>query len=69
MPDNLCGRSGESSSHAQHGKAPEHAIPVKPIDGFLSRFDALVARVCARKGRTRVALVGAGAGGVELCST
>ena len=31
----------------------EHAIPVKPIDGFLSRFEALMARVLARKGRTR----------------
>jgi selenide, water dikinase len=46
--------------------AAEHAIPVKPIDGFLGRFEALKARVLARNGRTRVALVGAGAGGVEL---
>jgi selenide, water dikinase len=46
--------------------ASEHAIPVKPIDGFLSRFEALIARVLVRKGRTRVALVGGGAGGVEL---
>src|SRR5438128_6829148 len=46
--------------------ASEHAIPVKPIDGFLRRFEALQARVLARKGRTAVALVGAGAGGVEL---
>ena len=46
--------------------AGEHAIPVKPIDGFIGRFEALVARVLARKARTRVALVGAGAGGVEL---
>jgi selenide,water dikinase len=46
--------------------ASEHAIPVKPIDGFLARFEALVARVLARKGRARVAVVGAGAGGVEL---
>jgi selenide,water dikinase len=48
-----------------HG-AGEHAIPVKPIDGFLARFEALVARVLARKGRAHLALVGAGAGGVEL---
>jgi selenide, water dikinase len=46
--------------------ASEHAIPVKPIDGFLRRFEALQARVLARKGHTAVALVGAGAGGVEL---
>src|SRR5262249_27705804 len=46
--------------------ASEHAIPVKPIDGFLSRFEALRERILARKGRARVALVGAGAGGVEL---
>ena len=46
--------------------AAEHVIPVKPIDGFRRRFDALVARVLKRAGRARVALVGAGAGGVEL---
>jgi len=46
--------------------ASEHAIPVKPIDGFLRRFEALQTRVLARKGRAAVALVGAGAGGVEL---
>src|SRR6516164_1623652 len=46
--------------------ASEHAIPVKPIDGFLRRFEALQSRVLARKGRTALALVGAGAGGVEL---
>jgi selenide,water dikinase len=46
--------------------ASEHAIPVKPIDGFLHRFDALKQRVLDRKGQARIALVGAGAGGVEL---
>src|SRR5437762_6461528 len=46
--------------------ASEHAIPVKPIDGFLRRFEALQTRVLARKGRAAVALVGAGAGGIEL---
>ena len=46
--------------------AAEHAIPVKPIDGFLERLKGLVARTLERKGRSRVAVVGAGAGGVEL---
>jgi selenide,water dikinase len=45
--------------------AAAHALPVKPIDGFLPRFAALRARVL--DGRSRhVVLVGAGAGGVEL---
>jgi selenide,water dikinase len=45
--------------------ASEHAIPVKPIDSFLGHFEGLLKRV-ARGGRRRIALVGAGAGGVEL---
>jgi selenide,water dikinase len=45
--------------------AEAHAIPVKPIDGFLARFAALKARVLAGRSR-HVLLVGGGAGGVEL---
>lgn len=45
--------------------AAEHAIPVKPIDGFLARFEALRARILAGRSR-RVLVVGGGAGGVEL---
>jgi len=45
--------------------AAAHALPVKPIDGFLPRFAALRARVLAGRSR-HVLLVGAGAGGVEL---
>jgi selenide, water dikinase len=57
---------GSTPNTADVPGASEHAIAVKPIDGFLARFEALKARVLARQGRTRVALVGAGAGGVEL---
>ncbi len=57
---------GSTPNTADVPGASEHAIPVKPIDGFLSRFEALKARVLGRNGRARVALVGAGAGGVEL---
>ena len=46
--------------------AADHAVPVKPIAGFLARFETVVAGV--REGRLeRIAFVGAGAGGVELC--
>ncbi|MBX9591956.1 MAG: selenide, water dikinase SelD [Hyphomonadaceae bacterium] len=44
----------------------EHAIPVKPIDGFIDRFEAARARVLAARGRVRIGVVGGGAGGVEL---
>jgi selenide,water dikinase len=57
---------GSTPNTADVPGASEHAIPVKPIDGFLSRFEALRERVLGRKGHTRLALVGAGAGGVEL---
>lgn len=45
--------------------AAGHAIPVKPIDGFLARLEALRGRVLGGRSR-RLVLVGAGAGGVEL---
>lgn len=43
----------------------KHAIPVKPIDRFLARFESLRADVIAGRVR-RIVLVGGGAGGVEL---
>jgi selenide,water dikinase len=46
--------------------ANEHAVPVKPIDGFLDRFETMRARLLAKGQRARVAVVGGGAGGVEL---
>jgi selenide,water dikinase len=57
---------GSTPNTARVPGAREHAIPVKPIAGFLERFEALKRRVLARKGDVRIVLVGGGAGGVEL---
>jgi len=56
-------------STPQMGRVPgaaAHAVPVKPIPGFNARWLALLARVRQHPGRTTIALVGGGAGGVEL---
>jgi selenide, water dikinase len=46
--------------------AAEHAVAVKPIQRFNDRWVALVDRVKKHTGKTTIAVVGAGAGGVEL---
>jgi selenide, water dikinase len=46
--------------------AAEHAVPVKPIHGFDARWRMLLDRVRKHPGVTRIAVVGGGAGGVEL---
>ena len=46
--------------------AKEHVVAVKPIARFNDRWLALLERVQAHPGKTTVAVVGAGAGGVEL---
>ena len=46
--------------------AREFAVPVKPIGNFLPRWEAFVGRVLSAGERPRIAVVGAGAGGVEL---
>ena len=45
--------------------AAEHTVPVKPIDRFAERWERLLDRARAL-GRLRLAVVGGGAGGVEL---
>lgn len=46
--------------------AEEHAIAVKPIGLFLQKLEALIAQVRWPDGPRRLAVIGGGAGGVEL---
>lgn len=46
--------------------ASEHAVPVKPINGFNQRWLALLSELENHDGPLSIAVVGAGAGGVEL---
>ena len=57
---------GSAPQMADVGGAAEHAVPVKPIHGFDARWRLLLERVRSHAGVTRIAVVGAGAGGVEL---
>jgi len=57
---------GSAPNTADVPGAAEHAIPVKPIDRFVTHWEALARRVLARPDGSRIGVVGAGAGGVEL---
>ena len=57
---------GSTPSTADIPGAEGRVTPVKPINQFVARWNDLVARVTENSGPTRIAVVGAGAGGVEL---
>jgi selenide, water dikinase len=57
---------GSTPQVARVPGAAEHSVPVKPIAGFNARWLALLQRVRSHTGHTTVAVVGGGAGGVEL---
>ncbi|MEM7120627.1 MAG: selenide, water dikinase SelD [Pseudomonadota bacterium] len=46
--------------------ADDHAVPVKPVDKFLTRWQSVEARVSETTGPFRLTVVGGGAGGVEV---
>ncbi len=64
--DLLAINTGSTPQVAQVPGATDHAIPVKPIAAFNARWLQLLASVRAGQGPRRIAVVGAGAGGVEL---
>ena len=67
VPYDLCAiNTGSTPQVARVPGAAAHAVPVKPIHQFNQRWLALLARVRAHAGVTTIAVVGGGAGGVEL---
>lgn len=58
---------GSTPSVRQVTGAAQHAVPVKPIYQFNQRWLALLERARQHTGDLTIAVVGAGAGGVELC--
>ncbi len=57
---------GSTPQMTQVPGAAAHAVPVKPITQFNQRWLALLERVRQHPGATTIAVVGGGAGGVEL---
>ena len=57
---------GSTPQIAQLPGAAEHAVPVKPIVRFNERWLRLLERVRTHEGKTTIAIVGGGAGGVEM---
>ncbi len=67
VPYDLCSINTGSTPQAGHVPgAAAHAVPVKPIHQFNDRWLALLERVRRHTAPTTIAVVGGGAGGVEL---
>lgn len=64
--DLLSINTGSTPNVRQVDGAQAHAVPVKPIARFNQRWLALLERVRGLRERFTIAVVGAGAGGVEL---
>jgi len=64
--DLLSINTGSTPNTAGVPGATGTVVPVKPINRFLDRWEALRARAMDHHGPMRIAVVGAGAGGVEI---
>lgn len=64
--DVLSVNTGSRPSSVDIPGVDEFALPVKPIDVFLNKWDQLIEQVRASQGPFRITVVGGGAGGVEL---
>ncbi len=64
--DVLSINTGSTPSHIEVPGSKQYALAVKPINQFLNGWDELMQNVLARQGEFKVAVVGAGAGGVEV---
>lgn len=64
--DLLSINTGSSPNTASVPGATSAVVPVKPINGFLVRWEALRERAVTQDHPIRIAVVGAGAGGVEI---
>ena len=57
---------GSTPRTADVAGATGNVVPVKPINQFMTHWEAMTDRVLARDNGVRIGVVGAGAGGVEL---
>ena len=64
--DRLSIDTGPVAATQQLPGATEHALSVRPIEGFAAAWPALAARMAAQPGGFDLAVLGTGAGGVEL---
>lgn len=64
--DQLSINIGSTPQVSEVPGASDNAVPVKPINQFNDRWLALLERIREHPGPTQVAVVGGGAGGVEL---
>lgn len=58
--------TGPVAALARLPGAAEHALPIRPIEGFVATWPQLADRIARQRDRFDFAILGAGAGGIEL---